>query len=64
MTLTENFAMLPPASVSGFYLSHPESHYFAVGKIGKDQARDYAERQNADLERTERWLATTLSYDR
>ena len=47
MTLTENFAMLPAAAVSGFYLSHPEAVYFAVGKVGDDQAADYARRTAA-----------------
>jgi hypothetical protein len=49
MTLTESFAMLPTASVSGFYLSHPESRYFAVGKIERDQVADYAHRKGMDL---------------
>jgi len=44
MTLTENYAMLPAASVAGFYLAHPESTYFAVGKVGDDQAADFARR--------------------
>ena len=64
VTLTENFAMLPAASVSGFYLSHPESQYFAVGKIGADQAADYARRKALALEQTERWLAPNLAYER
>ena len=64
MTLTESFAMLPAASVSGFYLSHPQAQYFAVGKIGEDQAEDYARRKGFALETTERWLAPVLAYDR
>jgi len=64
LTLTEAFAMLPAASVSGFYFSHPEARYFAVGKIGEDQAADYARRTLLGLEATERWLAPVLAYDR
>lgn len=56
ITLTENFAMLPAASVSGFYFSHPESHYFGVGKISEDQAQDYARRKQLDLTTIKRWL--------
>jgi 5-methyltetrahydrofolate--homocysteine methyltransferase len=63
MTLTETFAMWPAASVSGFYFSHPESRYFSVGKIDRDQAEDYARRKQADLAKTERWLAPALAYD-
>jgi 5-methyltetrahydrofolate--homocysteine methyltransferase len=63
ITLTENFAMWPPASVSGFYFSHPESTYFAVGKIDRDQVEDYARRKRTDLPSTERWLAPALGYD-
>jgi 5-methyltetrahydrofolate--homocysteine methyltransferase len=60
MTLTESFAMLPTAAVSGFYFSHPESNYFAVGKIGRDQLEDYARRKTWDIETAERWLAPNL----
>ena len=63
ITLTETFAMWPPASVSGFYFSHPQSRYFAVGKIDRDQAEDYARRKRADLAKTERWLAPALAYE-
>src|SRR3989475_4464828 len=63
ITLTESYAMLPAASVSGFYLSHPDSQYFAVGKIGEDQATDYAQRKALALEQTERWLAPNLAYE-
>ena len=63
ITLTESFAMLPTASVSGFYFSHPESRYFAVGKIDRDQAQDYARRKGMALEEVERWLAPALSYE-
>jgi 5-methyltetrahydrofolate--homocysteine methyltransferase len=60
MQLTESFAMLPAASVSGFYLSHPEASYFAVGKIGRDQLEDYARRSALSLEEAEKWLAPHL----
>jgi 5-methyltetrahydrofolate--homocysteine methyltransferase len=62
MALTESFAMNPPASVSGLYFSHPQAHYFGVGKIGRDQVQDYAERKGWSLETAERWLAPILSY--
>jgi len=61
LALTESFAMLPAASVCGFYFSHPHSHYFAVGKIGEDQAEDYARRKALDPEQTRRWLAPVLA---
>ena len=64
ITLTESFAMLPTAAVSGFYFSHPHSQYFAVGKIGRDQVEDYARRKGIDLAEVERWLAPVLAYDR
>jgi 5-methyltetrahydrofolate--homocysteine methyltransferase len=64
MTLTESFAMLPAASVSGWYLWHPESHYFGVGRIGRDQVEDYARRTGLDIPAAERWLAPNLAYDR
>ncbi len=63
ITLTENFAMYPAAAVSGFYFSHPESKYFAVGKIGRDQVEDYSRRKGLDLRTAERWLAPNLNYD-
>ena len=63
MQLTESYAMLPTASVSGFYLSHPESSFFAVGKIGRDQVEDYARRARLSLSEAERWLAPVLAYD-
>ena len=63
ITLTESYAMLPASSVSGFYLSHPEAQYFAVDKIGEDQAADYARRKALALEQTERWLAPNLAYE-
>ena len=62
--LTENYAMWPAASVSGYYFSHPDSHYFGLGKIGKDQVEDYARRKGIDVETAERWLSPNLAYDR
>jgi 5-methyltetrahydrofolate--homocysteine methyltransferase len=61
--LTENFAMSPAASVSGFYFSHPEAKYFAVGKIDRDQVDDYHRRKGMDLRAVERWLRPNLNYD-
>ncbi|MDE2494623.1 MAG: cobalamin-dependent protein, partial [Alphaproteobacteria bacterium] len=61
--LTESFAMWPGSSVSGFYFSHPESRYFGVGKIEKDQAEDYARRKGWTLQEAERWLAPILNYN-
>jgi 5-methyltetrahydrofolate--homocysteine methyltransferase len=61
--LTENFAMYPAASVCGLYFSHPQSKYFAVGKIDRDQAEDYARRKGMDLREVERWLAPYLNYE-
>jgi 5-methyltetrahydrofolate--homocysteine methyltransferase len=63
MRLTESFAMLPASSVAGFYLAHPESSYFAVGKIGRDQVEDYARRSGLSLAEAERWLAPNLAYE-
>ena len=63
ITLTESFAMLPTAAVSGFYYSHPESSYFATGKIGRDQIEDYAARKGMSVDVVERWLAAVLAYD-
>jgi 5-methyltetrahydrofolate--homocysteine methyltransferase len=62
IVLTDAYAMLPTAAVSGFYFSHPESRYFAVGKIEKDQVADYAHRKGMDLAQAERWLAPILNY--
>jgi len=61
--LTENFAMSPAASVCGFYFSHPEAKYFAVGKIDRDQVEDYHRRKGMDLRAVERWLRPNLNYD-
>ena len=63
VSLTENFAMTPAASVSGWYFSHPESKYFGLGKIDKDQVEDIASRKGMTLSEMERWLAPNLSYD-
>ena len=63
LTLTENGAMLPAASVSGLYLAHPAARYFTVGRIGRDQVEDYARRQGAAVEDVERWLAQNLAYE-
>jgi len=60
ITLTENFAMLPAASVSGLYFSHPDAKYFNVGRIGRDQLEDYARRKGVTIEQAERWLAPNL----
>ncbi|MDC0661837.1 methionine synthase [Marinobacter sp. SS21] len=61
--LTEHFAMFPAAAVSGWYFAHPDSKYFAVGRIGRDQVEDYAERKGVSREDAERWLAPSLAYD-
>jgi len=63
ITLTESFAMLPAAAVSGFYFSHPEARYFAVAKVDRDQIEDYARRRNVAVEEVERWLAPNLAYE-
>ncbi|MFV1997390.1 MAG: methionine synthase [Acidiferrobacterales bacterium] len=62
ITLTESFAMMPAASVSGIYFSHPDSRYFAVGKINRDQVEDYAQRKGMDLKEAKTWLAPNLGY--
>ncbi|MFC1574678.1 vitamin B12 dependent-methionine synthase activation domain-containing protein, partial [Gemmatimonadota bacterium] len=63
MSLTESFAMMPAASVCGWYFSHPESFYFGVGRIGKDQVADYSMRVGRPPEEVEVWLAPSLGYD-
>ena len=60
ITLTESLAMNPPASVCGWYFAHPQSHYFGLGKIDRDQLKDYAQRKNMSLEEAERWLRPVL----
>ncbi len=64
VSLTENFAMWPGASVCGIYFSHPDSRYFGVGKIELDQVQNYAARKGITVAEAERWLASTLNYDR
>jgi 5-methyltetrahydrofolate--homocysteine methyltransferase len=61
--LTESYAMYPAASVSGYYFAHPESKYFGLGQISKDQVEDYASRKGMSVEDAERWLAPVLNYD-
>jgi 5-methyltetrahydrofolate--homocysteine methyltransferase len=63
MRLTESMAMTPPASVSGLYFSHPQAHYFGVGRIERDQVEDYARRKGWETATAERWLAPILNYD-
>ena len=60
--LTDSFAMLPTAAVSGYYFAHPEVRYFGVGKIGKDQVEDYVERRDSDIDTIERWIRPNLGY--
>ena len=62
MELTETYATLPAASVSGIYLAHPQARYFSVGRIGRDQAEDYASRKGMTLAEVERWLRPNLAY--
>ena len=62
VTLTESLAMWPGSSVSGVYYSHPQSEYFGVGKVERDQMEDYAARKGAPLAEVERWLAPILNY--
>jgi 5-methyltetrahydrofolate--homocysteine methyltransferase len=62
ITLTESMAMIPTAAVSGLYFSHPQSHYFGIGKITKDQVTEYATRKGMPLETIERWLGPNLAY--
>ena len=61
--ITESFAMWPGASVSGLYFAHPESRYFSLGKIDRDQVEDYSERKGMDVHEVERWLGQNLNYD-
>jgi len=63
MTLTDSYAMMPAASVSGWYFSHPQSQYFGVAKIGEDQVEEYAQRIGMSLQDAERWLAPNLGYE-
>jgi 5-methyltetrahydrofolate--homocysteine methyltransferase len=63
MRITESFAMWPGSSVSGLYFAHPQSRYFSLGKIGRDQVVDYAERKGMSVAEVERWLGQNLNYD-
>jgi len=63
LTLTENFAMYPASAVSGLYFSHPDSQYFVVGRLSREQVHDYAKRKGIRVEQAERWLAPNLDYD-
>jgi len=63
LQLTDSYAMFPTAAVSGFYFSHPEARYFAVGKVAHDQVASYARRKGFSLEEAERWLAPNLGYE-
>ena len=61
ITLTESFAMLPTAAVSGFYFGHPQAEYFGVARIGEDQVTEYAARRSVDMETATRWLRPNLN---
>jgi 5-methyltetrahydrofolate--homocysteine methyltransferase len=63
ITLTENFAMIPPASVSGMYFAHPQSRYFSVDRITRDQVENYAKRKGMSVSEVERWLSPNLGYE-
>jgi 5-methyltetrahydrofolate--homocysteine methyltransferase len=63
ITLTESYAMFPTASVSGWYFAHPDSRYFGVGRIGKDQLESLAKRKGYTVQELEKWLAVNLNYD-
>ena len=63
IALTESFAMMPGSSVSGLYFAHPDSHYFGVGRVERDQVEDYARRKGWTIAEAERWLAPVLNYD-
>jgi 5-methyltetrahydrofolate--homocysteine methyltransferase len=61
--LTESYAMVPGAAVSGIYLAHPQARYFSVGRLGRDQVEDYAARKGMTVEEAERWLSPNLGYE-
>ena len=63
VSLTETFAMMPAASVSGLYLGHPQARYFSLGRVGRDQVADYAQRKGMDVGEVERWLRPNLAYE-
>ena len=60
--LTDSMAMYPTAAVSGLYFSHPDSHYFSLGKINKEQVENYAKRKSMSVDEVERWLRPALGY--
>ena len=62
LTLTESLAMWPTASVSGFYFAHPESHYFQLGRVDKDQVEEYSKARDESVDENETWLAPVLGY--
>jgi len=62
ISLTESFAMVPTAAVSGYYFSHPQAQYFGVARVGRDQVEDYARRRGVPVEQAERWLRPNLGY--
>ena len=64
LRLTESYAMVPTAAVSGFYFSHPDSHYFSVGQVGRDQVESLAVRKRLPVAEMEKWLSPILGYDR
>jgi 5-methyltetrahydrofolate--homocysteine methyltransferase len=64
ISLTESYAMVPGASVSGIYLAHPQARYFSVGRVARDQVEDYAARKGMPVEELERWLSPNLGYER
>ena len=61
--LTDSLAMVPTAAVSGWYMAHPASRYFGIGRINRDQVADYADRKGMSLQEAERWLAPNLGYE-
>ncbi|HEX3073303.1 MAG TPA: vitamin B12 dependent-methionine synthase activation domain-containing protein, partial [Ignavibacteriales bacterium] len=63
ITLTENLAMHPAASVCGYYFAHPEAKYFGLGKISKDQVIDYHSRKGMSIAEVEKWLSPNLNYE-
>jgi len=63
LSLTESYAMVPTAAVSGIYFANPESKYFAVARIARDQVESYAERKGMTVQEAERWLAPNLEYE-
>ena len=63
LKLTENFAMHPASAVSGYYFSHPQSQYFVVGRLSKEQVEDYASRKSISIEQAEKFLSANLDYD-